>query len=289
MLKLANQSLFLIGFTCLFTACGGGDDNEDVTTLPPAATPKPAVSTINASEALKYGQAITFKITGTDLNDNYTVTSSQCDNFSVIASQSKTEQAFTCTPIKTGTMSMTLTMENLGSDYASSLEVPKPQVIIFTSMGDITVELEPNNAAITVDNFLQYVAENFYNNLIFHRVIGNFMIQGGGFYSNMSQKNTRDPIKLESVNGLHNTIGSIAMARTGVADSATSQFYINVVDNSNSLDGTTAGVDGYAVFGNVTAGLDVVNTIKAVATSTQGNNQNVPVSAIYINRIVRIQ
>src|SRR5215470_5142478 len=132
----------------------------------------------------------------------------------------------------------------------------KTQVVVETSMGTIKLELDGDKAPATVANFLSYVDEGFYDGTIFHRVIKNFMIQGGGFEPGMKQKKTKAPIKNESGNGLSNTRGSVAMARTNVLDSATSQFYINVVDNTG-LDSAR-----YCVFGKVIDGMDVVDKIR---------------------------
>jgi peptidyl-prolyl cis-trans isomerase B (cyclophilin B) len=152
-----------------------------------------------------------------------------------------------------------------------------PVVLIDTSMGPIKVELYESKAPITVKNFLQYVDDKHYDGTIFHRVIANFMIQGGGFGTNNKEKLTRDPIKNESFNGLSNKRGTIAMARTPKADSATAQFYINVKDNTN-LDYGTNPQDkaGYCVFGKVLEGMDVVDEISRVQTEA-GDVPTVPV------------
>ena len=157
-----------------------------------------------------------------------------------------------------------------------------PRVLLATSLGDITLQLDPEKAPKTVANFLDYVKSGHYDGTVFHRVIGGFMIQGGGFTPDMVQKPTRAPIPLESRNGLKNERGTVAMARTSVPDSATSQFFINVVDNAmfdqaNSRDG-----QGYAVFGKVVAGMDVVDRIRAVETASVGPHQNVPVKPVAI-------
>ncbi len=163
---------------------------------------------------------------------------------------------------------------------------PYPQVTMVTTKGTIIVELYPANAPATVANFLQYVTDGFYANKIFHRVINNFMIQGGGFDAQLNMAPNRPPIALEVCNGLSNTRGTIAMARTSVLNSATSQFFINVVDNT-SLD-TSGG--GYAVFGKVVSGLDVVDLIKAVPTQTvNGFGENVPVTPITITSATKTQ
>jgi len=155
-----------------------------------------------------------------------------------------------------------------------------PRVKLTTSMGDIVVELAPAKAPKTVENFLQYVNDKHYDGTVFHRVMNGFMIQGGGFNAEMVQKSTRAPIVLEADNGLKNDKYTIAMARTNVPNSATSQFFINVVDNA--MLNASPGNPGYAVFGKVVAGTDVVDKIKAVATGNRGGHQNVPTSPITI-------
>jgi peptidyl-prolyl cis-trans isomerase B (cyclophilin B) len=157
-------------------------------------------------------------------------------------------------------------------------------VKLHTNHGVITLELDAEKAPQTVANFLAYVEAGHYNNTIFHRVIGNFMIQGGGFEPGMKQKDTQAPIKNEAGNGLSNTVGTIAMARTSDPHSATAQFFINVGDNlfldkEQSQDGW-----GYCVFGRVTEGMDVVNKIKGVATGRSGFHQDVPKEDVVIER-----
>ena len=163
---------------------------------------------------------------------------------------------------------------------ASAQEAPK--VKLATSMGDIVVQLNPEKAPKTVANFLQYVREKHYNGTIFHRVIDGFMIQGGGFTPDMAQKPMRAPIPLEAGNGLKNDKYTLAMARTGVPDSATAQFFINVKDNA-MLNAPQPDGHGYAVFGKVVEGTDVVDKIRAVATSNKGPYQNVPNTPVTIN------
>jgi peptidyl-prolyl cis-trans isomerase B (cyclophilin B) len=159
-------------------------------------------------------------------------------------------------------------------------------VTLHTSMGDITLELDAEKAPKTVANFLQYARDGFYDGTIFHRVISNFMIQGGGMTADMAQKTTGAPVDNEANNGLKNKIGTVAMARTNDPHSATAQFFINVADNG-FLDHTapTAQGWGYAVFGRVTAGMDVVEKIKAVATGTKGFHQDVPKETVTIERV----
>ena len=163
-----------------------------------------------------------------------------------------------------------------------------PVVIIKTSKGDIKVELFQDKAPVSVKNFLQYVDSKHYNGTIFHRVIDGFMIQGGGFTKDFSQKPTKAPIKNEASNGLKNQKGTLAMARTSDVDSATSQFFINVADNAflDHKSPTPQGF-GYCVFGKVTEGMDVVDKIKGVQTTSRGPYENVPVEAVEIIEITK--
>ncbi|HLE22589.1 MAG TPA: peptidylprolyl isomerase [Vicinamibacteria bacterium] len=171
----------------------------------------------------------------------------------------------------------------------SAAQGENPVVVIETSMGGITVELFPDRAPKSVENFLAYVSQGFYDGTIFHRVISDFMIQGGGFTADMQKKDTRAPIENEADNGLKNRRGTLAMARTAEIHSATGQFFINVKDNA-FLDykGPSAADFGYAVFGKVTEGLDVVDKIKSVKTGGAGPYQDVPVEAVVI-KTIRVQ
>ena len=156
-----------------------------------------------------------------------------------------------------------------------------PQVDVKTSLGSFRVELYPAKAPKTVENFLQYVKSGHYNGTVFHRVIPGFMIQGGGMTADMSQKPTRPPIPIESKNGLKNDRGTLAMARTNDPNSATAQFFVNVNDNA-FLNYPGQDGHGYAVFGKVVSGMDVVNKIVAVQTGNHGMHQNVPVTPVVI-------
>jgi peptidyl-prolyl cis-trans isomerase A (cyclophilin A) len=164
--------------------------------------------------------------------------------------------------------------------------VKNPSVVMKTSLGSITIELEAAKAPETVKNFLAYVNDKFYDGTVFHRVIDGFMIQGGGFAVDKSQKPTKPPIKNESANGLQNKNGTLAMARTGDPNSATAQFFINVKDNGFLDKAQSQDGHGYCVFGKVTAGMDVVNKIKATPTSNQGGAfVNAPVTPVVIESI----
>ena len=163
------------------------------------------------------------------------------------------------------------------------------KVKLVTTQGDIVLELDAAKAPKTVENFLQYVKAGHYKGTVFHRVIDNFMIQGGGLTADLVQKPTRPPIPLESRNGLVNATGTVAMARTAIPDSATSQFFINLKDNTfldaaNARDG-----NGYAVFGKVVEGMDVVDKIRALPTQAKGPHQNVPVQTVTITEASVLQ
>ncbi|HPE60292.1 MAG: peptidyl-prolyl cis-trans isomerase [Thiothrix sp.] len=165
-----------------------------------------------------------------------------------------------------------------------------PKVLLETSKGNITLELDAKAAPNTVQNFLSYVQDGFYDGTVFHRVIPGFMVQGGGMNADMSDKTTRAPIKNEAGNGLKNLRGTVAMARTNAPHSASSQFFINVADNDflNFKNETPQGW-GYAVFGKVAEGLDVVDGIVAVKTGNHGMHQNVPVEPVLINKATVVQ
>ena len=183
---------------------------------------------------------------------------------------------------------MILTFKHALCALALSLATAGPawaqKVRLSTSQGDILLQLDAEKAPKTVANFLQYVKSGHYSGTVFHRVIDGFMIQGGGMSAELGEKPTQSPIALEARNGLSNSRGSLAMARTSVPDSATAQFFINLSDNSfldaaNARDG-----HGYAVFGRVIEGMDVVDKIRSVATATKNGQQNVPIQPILIKK-----
>ncbi|MHC6226761.1 peptidylprolyl isomerase [Pseudomonas sp. X10] len=171
--------------------------------------------------------------------------------------------------------------------FATSLMAAEkqPRVLLDTSFGQIEVELNAEKSPISTKNFLQYVDSGFYNNTIFHRVIPGFMVQGGGFTEQMVQKDTKDPIRNEASNGLHNTRGTLAMARTSNPNSATSQFFINVADNAFLDPGRDA---GYAVFGKVTKGMEVVDQIVNSPTTIKKGMRDVPTDPVFIKSAKRL-
>ena len=170
------------------------------------------------------------------------------------------------------------------AESAATNAASVPTVILNTSLGAVEIELQPDKAPVTVSNFLAYVDAGFYGGTVFHRVIPGFMIQGGGMDASMREKATRSPIVNEARNGLSNKRGAVAMARTSNPNSATAQFFINVADNAFLNPGRDA---GYAVFGRVVAGMDVVDKIVAVPTRTAGMHENVPVTPVTIDSAKR--
>lgn len=182
---------------------------------------------------------------------------------------------------RTLTLSLASMVLASATTWSFAQATPSPRVKIATNMGEFVLELDPVKAPKTVENFLQYVADKHYEGTVFHRVIDGFMIQGGGFTADMQQKPTRAPIPLEAKNGLKNDRYTVAMARTGNPNSATSQFYINVANN-DMLNAPQPDGHGYAVFGKVVQGQAVIDKIRTVATGNRSMHQNVPTSAITI-------
>ncbi len=270
----------LILTSTLLTACGGGSSGSTT----PAV--KPSVSAVTTDQLI-YRKMTVITITGTNLDQGFNILNTGCLNVTEIAGGTPTTRQFSCKMVGAGTVTMNVTAADKSSLYSGTMTIPlaaQPQVTMVTSLGTIVFELNPAKAPVSVDNFLNYVESNFYVNTIFHRVINNFVIQGGGFNASLQALTTMPAIKLEAGNGLSNVRGSLAMARTSVPDSATSQFFVNVVDNT-SFDSAT----GYAVFGKVVTGLDIVDKIKVVTTSTQSGMADVPVTPITINSVIRSQ
>jgi peptidyl-prolyl cis-trans isomerase B (cyclophilin B) len=182
---------------------------------------------------------------------------------------------------------LTLAAGTFGASQATAAD-KNPIVLVDTSMGPIKIELYPDKAPITVKNFLSYVDDKFYDGVIFHRVIPNFMIQGGGMEPGMKEKKTKDTIKNESTNGLENQRGTIAMARTSVPDSATAQFFINLKDNAFLDKANAQDKVGYCVFGKVIDGMDTVDKIAKVKTTRKGPHGDVPVDDVTIKSARRV-
>jgi cyclophilin family peptidyl-prolyl cis-trans isomerase len=261
---------------------GKGWTGEGIVMCAPVV--QPVVQAVTA-EVVGYRQGSRFHVTGQNLDLGVAFLAPGCSAVAEQPGGTAAERVFNCVPSKTGALSVTVTAGDGTVLLATSLAVPDPRVTLATSMGSIVLELYPENAPVTVDNFLQYVRDGFYANKIFHRVVHGFVIQGGGFNAALQYASTRPPIVLEAHNGLSNLRGTIAMARTDVADSATSQFFINLVDNAFLDD---AG-GGYAVFGKVVAGLDVVDAIGAVRTTYYNGMEDIPLTAIVIQSATQTQ
>jgi cyclophilin family peptidyl-prolyl cis-trans isomerase len=261
--------------TLLF-GCGSGGD----TPLPP-----PNVQANN----LFYGVEARFFVGVTQLNSGVTFSASHCGAMNPTASSNPLYQAFTCTVNATGNLDFIAKDEKGQVLLSKSFDVPLPQVSMVTNQGTVLFELNPSAAPLSVNNFLQYVSDGFYNGTLFHRVIPGFVVQAGGFTTGLTPKSpTYNPIPLESQNNLSNNMGTLAMARTSDPNSATSQFYVNLVDNT-SLNYKDAANPGYAVFGSVISGMDVINAIASVPTTTLNSYSNVPLNEITITSMTRIK
>ena len=273
-------TLKLITAICLaslLAACGGS------TGFPPTITGVKVGS-------LKYGHTATIYLGGKDLRSSITVESNKGCSSPSFASSSTTETlVLNCNVLTVGDVPLTIKAEDGTVLYTTTVSVPMPQVTLFTSKGTVVLELDPATAPISSNNYLSYVAKGFYSNTLFHRVIPNFVIQGGGYTTGVVKKaGQSSPIELESNKGLSNLRGTLAMARTNVANSATSEFFINLIDNK-FLDYTNAANPGYAVFGKVVQGMDIVDAIAAEPTGTLNGFPDVPLVDVLVNLALQTQ
>ena len=268
----------------MLNACGGG--NSDF----------PPVVTGFKVQTLQYGRSAVIYVGGNDLRNSITVdTSSACVKPNFAASSSPSLLVINCTITAVGDIPLTLKAANGQVLYQTTLQVPKPQVQFnisqgASSLGSITLELDPTVAASTVNNFLYYVQSGYYTDTLFHRVMPGFVVQAGGYTSGMVKKPGQiDPIVLQSNNGLSNLRGTVAMARLSApVDSATSEFYINLVDNT-FLNYKSVNEPGYTVFGTVVNGMEVADAIAAQPTGTVNSNANVPITDIKITSVQQIK
>jgi len=268
--------LLPIGLMALLTACGGGDGLE------------PFVSQIQAN-SLRYGQTANISVAGKYMRNDMIADTGTCTNPSYSAASTPDLATLTCKVTATGPLPITIKSANGAVLFSDTLTVLPPQVTIITSLGSVVMELDPQKAPNTVNNFLSYVSAGYYAKTLFHRVIAGFVVQGGGYTTGLVKKpGQAAPIALESNNGLLNLRSSVAMARTNVPDSATSEFFVNLVDNT-SLDYQSAVSPGYAVFGKVVKGMDVVDAIAAVPTATVNGAQNVPTTDVTISLALQTQ
>jgi len=257
-------------FTTLLTACGGSTGFQPVVT---AIKP----------QSLSYGRTATIYLGGKDLRSSLVVESGGACTSPSFASNSSTDLlVLNCLVTVVGDLPLTIKSDTGELIYTTTLTVPKPQVSIITNKGSFTLELDLATAPITVKNFLSYVRGGYYSNTLFHRVIPGFVAQAGGYTTGLVRKPGQlDPIELESNKGLSNARATVAMARTNVFNSATSEFYVNLVDNT-FLDYKNAANPGYAVFGTVVQGMDVVDAIAAVPTGVFNGSTDVPLTEITI-------
>ena len=271
--------LLLAGLIALLSACGGGGSASD---LPPV------VSEIKAQQ-LQYGQKAVINIAGQNLRNDMIVDAGTCTKPSFASTSSPNLAVLNCQVTATGPITLTIKAANGTQLFTTTLTVLPPQVTLITSQGIIVVELNPTVVPVTVNNFLSYVSSGYYNSTLFHRVIPGFVIQGGGYTTGPTAKAGQlAPIVLESNKGLSNTRGTLGMARTSTPDSATSEFFINLVDNV-SLDYQSATNPGYAVFGTVVQGMDVVDAIALLPTGTANGLSNVPTADVTIQYALQSQ
>ena len=261
----------------LLSACGGSSG------FPPVITGVKV-------QSLKYGYTASILLGGKDLRSSITVDSNGgCINPSFATNSSTDTLVLNCGVKVVGDLPLTIKSEDGTVIYTTTLNVPKPQVTLFTSKGTVVLEIDPITAPISSNNFLGYVSKGFYTSTLFHRVIAGFMIQGGGFTTGLVKKTGQSAaIELESNKGLSNVRGTLAMARTNEPNSATSEFFINVVDNT-FLDYKNAASPGYAVFGKVVQGMDVVDAIVAQPTGVLNGSADVPLTDITISLALQTQ
>jgi cyclophilin family peptidyl-prolyl cis-trans isomerase len=254
-----------LGLTTFLTACGGGGSSA-------AEVRVASVGTIMADSAPTYDNLATFSVAGANLDVGVTASAAGCAGPVILSGGTATAVKVTCTPSRDGEISVSLSATGGALLKTATFVVPKPQVKMTTSLGSLLIELEPAKAPITVKNFLAYVQDGFYANTVFHRIDNTFVAQGGGFtfpgttYTFKTPTRLAIPLEKTSATGLSNKLNTIAMARTNVADSATSQFFINLVDNAHRLDAqTTNDGNGYAVFGTVVTTPDVNSAVTLTA------------------------
>jgi len=261
----------------LLSACGGSNG------FPPVITGVKV-------QSLKYGHTASILLGGKDLRSSITVDSNGgCLTPSFATNSSTDTLVLNCGVKVVGDLPLTVKSEDGTVIYTTTLNVPKPQVTLFTSKGTVVLELDPTTAPISSNNFLGYVSKGFYSNTLFHRVISGFMIQGGGYTTGLLKKTGQSAaIELESNKGLSNARGTLAMARTNEPNSATSEFFINVIDNT-FLDYKNAASPGYAVFGKVVQGMDVVDAIVAQPTGVLNGFADVPLTDITISLALQTQ
>jgi len=245
------------------SGCGGSGGSST-----PTVAVIPTVDSITADKAM-YSQLSTITVAGSNLEQGVSAAATgACSSLTELNGGTAAKRMYSCTPATVGSINVTVSSASQAVLKTAAIQVPNPQVTMVTTKGTIVVELNPSKAPISVNNFLVYAHEGFYSSTLFHRVVPGFVVQGGNISAiDGKPKATHNPIVLEppSVTGLTNAVGTIAMARTKDLNTATSQFFFNTVDNGNKLDAPAGG--GYAVFGVVTTGMDIVKLIEATPIS----------------------
>ena len=269
------KKFLLTGLVSLLSACGGGDFVPTVTQM--------------KAQSLRYGHSAVIDIAGLYLRSDMIADTGSCTSPSFSSTSTKEHAVLNCKVTAVGALPITIKSADGNVLFSTTLTVLPPQVTLVTSKGALVMELNPVLAPTTVNNFLSYVSSGYYTSTLFHRVIAGFVAQGGGYITGMVKKAGQlAPIALESNKGLLNTRGTLAMARTSVFDSATSEFFINLVDNP-SLNYQSASSPGYAVFGTVVTGMDVVDAIAATPTSTVNDTADVPSTDVTITFALQTQ
>jgi cyclophilin family peptidyl-prolyl cis-trans isomerase len=260
-----------LALAMLLSACGGNTGFV------------PVVTGVKV-QSVQYGKSATIYIGGKDLRSSLTVeTGGACINPNFASNSTTDTLVLNCVANQVGDFSLTVLSSDGQTIYTTLVNVPLPQVTLITGKGSITLELDPTRAPISTKNFLTYVSKGFYRSTLFHRVIPNFVVQGGGFTKGMVKKTDQAaPIELESNKGLSNLRGKLAMARTNLPNSATSEFYINLIDNV-SLDFRNTANPGYAVFGKVIQGMELVDAIALEPTGVVGGISDVPLIEIALS------
>jgi cyclophilin family peptidyl-prolyl cis-trans isomerase len=270
------KTLIIASLAVLLSACGGGSDIG------------PVVTSVQG-QSLRFGQTATIYVGGQFLRSDMQADTGSCTNPSFSTTSSPSTAVLNCKVTAVGALPITLKAANGQVLFSTTLTVLQPQVTLFTSKGNIVMALNAAEVPATVDNFLSYVRSGFYSNTLFHRVMAGFVVQGGGYTTGLVNKEGKlAPIALDSNKGLPNARGTVAMARTGAFDSATSEFYFNLVDNT-ALNYQSPTEPGYAVFGTVLSGLDVVDAIAAQPVATFNGAANVPVADITVTYALQTQ
>lgn len=271
------KSWMAIGLLILLVGCGGGTGFE------------PVITGVKV-QSIQYGHTATIYLGGKDLRSSIVAdTSGACTNPSYASSSTTELLVLKCSVVQVGDFNFSVKSADGTILYSSVINVPKPEVQLLTSLGNVTLELEPSIAPLSVNNFLSYVNKAYYSNTLFHRVIPGFVVQGGGYTTGMVKKTGQlSPIVLESNKGLFNVRGTLAMARTNVFNSATSEFFVNLVDNT-FLDYRNAASPGYAVFGRVVQGMDVVDLMATKPTGVLNGFSDVPLEEVFVNLAVQVK